>query len=899
MSRIEVVTHVHWDREWYRTFEGFRARLVELVDAVLDQLESGQLPAFLLDGQTSVVDDYLAVRPGQADRVAAHVAAGRLRIGPWYVLADMTLVSTEALIRNLAWGTRRAAELGGRTDVGYCPDMFGHPPELPTLLTGFGITSALVWRGADPAVPVFRWRAPDGAEVTTLRSRYYEPEVLWEPAGATERLEGWLADRRAELPEGPWLLLNGGDHLAPRDLRDRLAQLPQEPPVVPTSLEEHLARLDRPDLPTVTGALRRPGVGGAFLLAGVLSIRPELKRTNAAAQALLEGLAEPLVAQALATVPPHGQATELPGDTTLRGLLETAWKQVLLGHPHDSVCGCATDQVAADTLRRYQRGQEVGHQVVERAAARLGLPVAHRAISSDLPAPELGATEPGRVHLAVLNPLGSPRGGSIDLEVLLDAEHEPQRVRTRDGAWLPLEATPGPVSDDMVTDIATPPRWGRLRRWRVRSVVPEVPASGWSCLVLEVGQREVTPGGGTDTPTPPRPASGVSVDRGQRIGNQRFEVEVEPTGTLSVTDRATGRRLGGLARLRDGGERGDTYNHDAPREDELVDLELVEVERRRSEVGEELHLSLAAELPARLDGPARDRRSAERVPCTAALTVRLTPGADTIELDVQVDTVAEDHRLRLHLPTGTDEAGFDTDAGIAWQRHAVPSASPALPREQGAEADPATQPAHRFVATGTGPQRVAALLSGLHEVAAQRTPTGVELVVTLLRAVGQLGYHDLRTRTMGAGPPVATPAAQAPGAHRFRLGLRFGDDDATLTTAAWGWRTPLHTLVLSGEPAQPVHHGIEVAGAQLSAWLPAQDGVGWIVRIANPTTRTVAATVRLPVAAQVTRVRLDETPVPGADGSPEPPRWLATGTPLSAELAPAGLVTWRVVPDGA
>ena len=883
MSRVEVVTHVHWDREWYRTFDSFRARLVELVDAVLDQLESGQLPTFLLDGQTSVVDDYLAVRPDQGDRVASHVAAGRLRIGPWYVLADMTLVSTEALIRNLARAARRAAQLGGRTDVGYCPDMFGHPPELPSLLTGFGIEHAVVWRGADPAMPVFRWRAPDGAEVTALRSRYYEPEVLWEADGANRRLESWLAERRAELPEGPWLLLNGGDHLAPRDLQTRLARLPQEPPVVTTTLEAHLASVDRPGLPTVTGALRQPGVGGAFLLAGVLSIRPELKGANAAAQALLEGLAEPLVAQAASVPARPGQAIELPGDAALAGLLEAAWEQVLLGHPHDSVCGCATDRVADDTLRRYQRGHELGRQVVDRAAARLGLPVAHRAVASDLPAPQLGSPNPGRVHLAVLNPLGSPRSGTIDVELLLDTASEPRRMHTPDGTVLPFEAVPGPVHDDMVTDIATPPSWGRLRRWRLRTTLPEVPAAGWSSLELEVG-----PGNGT---------AGVTLDSGRRITNERFHVEVEPKGTLAVTDRATGRRLSGVAQLRDGGERGDTYNHDAPLHDEIVSLELVEVVRQRSEVAEELQLTLAAELPARLE-PGRDRRSSDRVPCTAWLVVRLVPGSDTIELDVLVDTVAEDHRLRLHLPTGTQVGSFVTDGGIAWQEHPVPHAPPALPREEGGEADPGTQPAHRFVAAGTGEHRLAALLFGLHEVAAQRTPGGVELAVTLLRAVGQLGYHDLRTRTMGAGPPVATPAAQAPGPHRFRLGLRLGDQDRTLTTAAWGWRAPLHTLVLSGEPAQTARHGIEVGGAQLSAWMPAHEGAGWIVRIANPTPRMVSATVLLPVDAQVTRVRLDECPLPRPGGQPEAPRLVAAGVALTTELEPSGLASWRVVPTG-
>jgi hypothetical protein len=68
--RVVVVPHTHWDREWYRTHEQFRVRLVTLVDALLDLLERD--PAFrhfMLDGQTIVVDDYLeaserAVREG-------------------------------------------------------------------------------------------------------------------------------------------------------------------------------------------------------------------------------------------------------------------------------------------------------------------------------------------------------------------------------------------------------------------------------------------------------------------------------------------------------------------------------------------------------------------------------------------------------------------------------------------------------------------------------------------------------------------------------------------------------------------------------------------------------------------------------------------------------------------
>jgi alpha-mannosidase len=78
-----IVSHTHWDREWYRTFQAFRARLVDTVDTVLDLMDRDPGWSFVLDGQTIVMEDYLAVRPEQADRLTAACRAGRLAIGPW------------------------------------------------------------------------------------------------------------------------------------------------------------------------------------------------------------------------------------------------------------------------------------------------------------------------------------------------------------------------------------------------------------------------------------------------------------------------------------------------------------------------------------------------------------------------------------------------------------------------------------------------------------------------------------------------------------------------------------------------------------------------------------------------------------------------------------------------
>ena len=125
---FHLVFHTHWDREWYLPRAAFTARLVPVVDQLLDALERDDaFRTFLLDGQTVLLDDYLRVRPEQEARVRRLVTAGRLATGPWYVLADELIPSGESLLRNLLIGSATSRRLGRRLEVMYSPDAFGHP----------------------------------------------------------------------------------------------------------------------------------------------------------------------------------------------------------------------------------------------------------------------------------------------------------------------------------------------------------------------------------------------------------------------------------------------------------------------------------------------------------------------------------------------------------------------------------------------------------------------------------------------------------------------------------------------------------------------------------------------------------------------------------------------------
>src|SRR5512142_3451767 len=123
---MHVVSHTHWDREWYQTFQPFRLRLVDLIDHLLDTLDTdSSFRHFHLDSQTIVLEDYLQIRPHARARLEKHIREGRIAVGPWYQLNDEFLVSGESTVRSLLVGHRLAAKYGPVTKVGYLPDQFG------------------------------------------------------------------------------------------------------------------------------------------------------------------------------------------------------------------------------------------------------------------------------------------------------------------------------------------------------------------------------------------------------------------------------------------------------------------------------------------------------------------------------------------------------------------------------------------------------------------------------------------------------------------------------------------------------------------------------------------------------------------------------------------------------
>ncbi|MGC2495822.1 MAG: hypothetical protein WA410_23505, partial [Candidatus Binatus sp.] len=369
MDQLYFVVHTHWDREWYQPFQQMRARLVAMADRMIPLVERGTIPSFHFDGQTIVLDDYLEMRPRAESRLRNLIRAGKIQVGPWYVLADSFLVSGESLIRNLEIGMAIARRFGRPLDVGYLPDQFGHIAQMPQILAGFGFTTAVLWRGvgADVNRNRFTWEALDGSSVLTV----YLPNGY--SNGANLPLESvdsfvaraeQIARRERDFAAGtPILVMNGTDH-APPDARlsERINQAREISAMTfeTGSLETYVHRLAELPLdgtPRHRGELRSPL--RSHLLPGVTSARTWIKQRDFENCRELERYADPLVALANA----------LGRGAGLDAFLEMAWRTEIQNHPHDSICGCSVDQVHVDMRYRFDQAAMLAETAVRRASA--------------------------------------------------------------------------------------------------------------------------------------------------------------------------------------------------------------------------------------------------------------------------------------------------------------------------------------------------------------------------------------------------------------------------------------------------------------------------------------------------------------------------------------------------
>jgi mannosylglycerate hydrolase len=861
---IVVVSHTHWDREWYHPLGRMRQRLVRLIDALLDAPDG--LP-FLLDGQAIVLDDYRAVKPEREPALRAALAAGQLEAGPWYVLSDLLIPGGEALVRNLLEGARSVREAGGVVpDVLYSPDAFGHSAAGPALAEGFGLRVAVVWRGfggaAHPASTVVRWTHASGASVLL----YHLPHDGYEigsslPVAPDAAQVRWTAMRDAMLAANPTrvsLLPNGADHHARQSLKvDAVAALAAaaEPHlVVCDTLRGFASRLVAASatitLPTVSGELR-DSAGWTWSLQGTFATRAHQKRVNAQVERLLVRDAEPWAALAWFT-----RRHDEPS-------LRLAWKTLLATHPHDTLCGCSVDDVAMAADQRWAdaRTQAVG----TRDDALRSL------IGCDEAAQRARELE-WQPTLILRNPAARARGGAVRLRLIDQIVAEPVGPGSAglgDEREIAEEHSVGWSGDERLQllsqwrefdRVESPLHYPRNARVRVSDVMAWIaPVSGYAINTTRLSELNDVAATVPDTARVRASADAMA--------SSAWNLTTERDGIVA-THAPTGLRLSPAGFLESITDAGDTYTPSLRGMPMTAHWSAPKV-MQRGPLRAEWQLAAAIERPRNSVCSASEPYAAppthDLVTVFASATLALIAGTDWIELSIKGDNPAGDHRLRwiLQLPHSIRANTVVADAAFGTVTREVLDASVhAWPAEHRLP----TAPLHRWLYLEGDACGFGIVSDGLAEY--ELLPDG-HLAITLLRAVGELSRRDIIERPGHAGWPASTPLAQSRGPFeaRFALMVLPADRDDALTileNAADDFLMPVAGETWRGV-ATPLTNfdGLSLTGDGLvfSAAKRSEEGEWVVLRCVNQRAVASNGVWHLPRAAnEVRHSRLDESP---------------------------------------
>lgn len=652
---IYLFSGTHWDREWYQNFQGFRSRLVEMVDDLIDYLEKADdYETFHFDGQTIVLEDYKEIAPENEERLKKLIKDGKIKIGPWYVMPDEYLLSGESLIRNLLKGTRLSKKWGAEPWLfGYICDIFGHIAQLPQIFTGFGINETILGRGLTEKDPAFIiWQAPDGSENLTFnlapRDGYGEftstvANRITENTSDEEIKELIKKHVDSEIARSNTnivILMDALDHIGVNKNTPKFIKIIKElyPDINVHHCDlresEKLLNEVRDTLEIRKGELNKTAMernGYLHLITNTLSSHYPIKKQNDECQILLEKELEPITAY-----------LKFAGKGIRRSYIDLAYQYLIQNHPHDSICGCSVYQVHKDMIYRFDQVKEIGEDIKDRFLFE----------------GRKEETNPKAYVLRLYNTLPFERNECITTEVILDNAFPTRYSEPFGYESMPsfkLIATDGKEVPYKV--LSSKKNYGRRVTTNKKdngegvniSFMAKIPPMGYTEFKIV---PYAMPSRYLKTMT-----SGVDFAE-----NEFIKVSFNSDGEITIFDKKTEKTYENLCSFASDGEIGDGWYHANAVEDKVVYSKgtgaLIEkIENGPSKVTFRIIKDLL--IPEKMDTILTGRKRSDnyvKVPVT--MEVGLSENARFADVKMTIDNRARDHRLKLMLPTGIYEDSY-------------------------------------------------------------------------------------------------------------------------------------------------------------------------------------------------------------------------------------------------
>ena len=819
VSRVHITPHMHWDREWYFTTEESRILLVNNMEEILTRLEQDdEYKYYVLDGQTAVLEDYFAVVPENRSRVKALVECGKLIIGPWYTQTDTTIVSGESIVRNLMYGIRDCMAFGELMKIGYLPDSFGMSGQLPHIYNGFGITRTMFWRGCSERHGTdkteFLWQSQDGSEVTAqvLPLGYaigkYLPE---DEAGLRKRLDSYFEVLEKASVTKAILLPNGHDQMPLQQnifaVMEKLREIYPQRQFVMSRFEEVFDRIDahRDDLATLKGEF----IDGKYMRVHrtIGSTRMDIKIAHARIENKIVNILEPLATLAWTL-----------GFDYHHGLLEKMWKEILKNHAHDSIGCCCSDKVHREIVSRFELAEDMADNL-----ARFYM----RKIVDNMPQSDAD-------KLVMFNLMPWPREEVMNTTIRLRASQF--RLLDDKGNVIPYfirsarELDPGLIDRQIV-------HYGNYEPFMEFDIQLSqiLPSMGYRTLFIEpnVAGKVLSAGENTES----------------LLENAFWQIDVNDDGTLRLRDKETGLIYDRVLEIEESSDDGDEYDYSPSREEWRLTSAQGEHEFEVIHEGWQSRAVIRHRIavPANLAERAARQRNGY---LDAEFEITLSRNSRRIDVAVRLDNQADDHRVRVLIPTpfATREVLADTQFGTI-SRPVQDAAMQNWQEEGWKEAPVPVWNLLNYAVLQEKRNGLALFTEGLREFEVVGDEQKA-FALTLLRGVGVLGKEDLLLRPgrpSGIKMPVPDAQVRGPLSCRFSLFSFSGTpENAGVAQQAQSWLTAVQCYNKIPWDAMKLNRAslttpesysllaLSPTGCVLSAIKKAEDRDELILRLFNP-----------------------------------------------------------------
>lgn len=645
MKRVYMQVSTHWDREWYNHFQAFRYELIGTTEKILEELSSKEnIDHFVFDGQTVVLEDYLEIKPQKEKDIKESVKKGEMQIGPWYVMPDEFLVSGESLIRNFLTGKQVAEHFETEPYAyGYVNDIFGHIAQFPQLLNQFGIRMAYLGRGLGGPENDFRhfvWKSPDGSSCLAYKYNYskaYRSYLSFVQQDRTEdEKDAWVRDyifHEFEKCKNDVLLLNvTDDHGYLNDVMldfIRRVKKIDEIELITSGFAQAYDDIAKSveQLPVKEGELIETSYDGDMrVVTDSISSYYNLKADNDRCQMILEQKTAPMMAYA------HLMNHNMPVE-----FLQTAYKYLLKNHPHDNICGCSTDQVHKDMQYRYDQVKEMANAIRRDFVCRM----------------KKERTEDGSDYcLTIFNPAPYCRNQMVTVDVEFERDYSCRRSGNTSHQMrnmFRLYDVSGNEIEYQILDI----RQNIMNDDRnITQLKPRVDTYTITFMA------SLTAFGMTEYLI--KPATGFvrnqnTMQSGDTwVENAYARLEIASDGTITLSDKITGKRYDKLHYFVDDAEAGngwfheDAGNHNAEVTSRYTPCMVEKVECGSRQVT--FRVTKIMSLPECMEYDTYSRSEA-RVEMKLISRITLKADSGKVYIETELDNCARDHRLKLMLPT--------------------------------------------------------------------------------------------------------------------------------------------------------------------------------------------------------------------------------------------------------